>query len=153
MIGPSIEVWTSSETCRRSNVAILAATRYRIAASRRRLNRAFGMSGSSDTEDVVSRAPTPLIRPENPLLREKARQAIERKRMPNREPDRLGGVAGVGHMCSVCERPVTTMETDLELIFARDGTPGSAVYHVHVRCYSAWARTLQDNPDGLARNR
>jgi len=146
-------MWTASEACRRSNVAILAATRYRIAASRRRLNRAFGVSGSSELEDVRTHPSAPLGKPDNPLLREKARQAIERRRMPNREPDRLGGIAGIGRICSVCERPVTTEETDLELLFGRDGTPGPVAYHVHVRCYSAWARTIQDSADGFSENR
>ena len=94
----------------------------------------------------------PLQKPENPLLRERARQAIERKRIPNREPDRLGGTRGAGRVCSVCERPVTTEETDLEVHFMLDGTP-HALYHVHVRCYAAWMRAVQDGPDGLPRNR
>jgi len=153
MIGSTAARWAASDARCRSNVEILAATRYRIASSRRCLNRAFGVSGSSDTEDVPVPASVPLIRPDSPLLREKARQAIERKRMPNREPDRLGGVAGSGRMCSVCERAVTTAETDLELLFTRNGAPGAVVYHVHVRCYSAWARTIQDTADGLFRNR
>jgi len=151
MVGPTIEKWTASDACHRSNVELLVATRYRIAASRRHLNRAFGLSGSSEVDDA--RAAAPLTRSDNPLLREKARQAVERKRMPNREPDRLGGVAGVGRLCSVCERPVTAEETDLELLFSRDGIPGATVYHVHVRCYSAWARAIQDGADGLFKNR
>ena len=99
------------------------------------------MSGTSTVDEAGASNPY-APRPDNSLLRERARQAIERKRIPNREPDRLGGVAGVGRMCSVCHRPVTTEETDLELFFTRDGTP--TVYHVHVRCYSAWARTIQE---------
>ncbi len=92
-------------------------------------------------------------RPDSPLLREKACQAIERKRIPSRQPDRLGGVAGIGRMCSVCERAVTTEETDLELFFARDGKRRPTVHHVHARCYAAWMRAVQDGADGFPRNR
>jgi len=137
-------VWAAAAECCRSNAAILAETRYRLAASRRCLNRAFGVSGATDVDASSDQAP---------WLREKARQAIERKRMPNREPIRLGGVAGVGHLCAVCERAVTTGETDLELFFTRDGKRAPTVYHVHARCYAAWARTIQDGSDGVsARN-
>lgn len=95
----------------------------------------FRIRGSSDPPSELA---------DSPLLRERARQAIERKRIPNREPDRLGGVAGVGNVCSVCERVVTTKETDLELFFTRDGKRGPTVYHVHAHCYSAWAWTVQE---------
>jgi len=108
------------------------------------LNRAFGVSGSADGDGSSD---------QNQRLREKARQAIERKRMPNREPIRLGGVVGVGHICSVCEDAVTTEETDLELFFTRDGKRAPTIYHVHVRCYAAWMRTIQDGSGGVpARN-
>lgn len=135
-----------------TNERLLSESLYRVASGRRRLNRAFGMSGSSDTIDArATDQPSVPPKPDNPLLREKARQAIERKRMPNRQPVRLGGVAGgVGRMCSVCERPVTTEETDLELLFSRNGVPGPAVYHVHVRCYSAWVRTIRGAADGVS---
>jgi len=102
-------------------------------------NQYFRVRGSSDH---------PVGRPDNLLLRKKARQAVERRRMPNREPDRLGGAVGVGRTCSVCERVVTTKETDLELFFTRDGKRGPTVYHVHAHCYSAWVATLRDGPDG-----
>ncbi len=103
----------------------------------------FRIRGSSDP---------PSEPPDNLLFRERTRQAIERKRIPNREPDRFGGGAGAGHVCSVCERVVTTKETDLELFFTRDGKRGPTVYHAHARCYSAWIRTLRDGSDGLSRN-
>ena len=109
------------------------------------------IASSSDVDGSSGHALEPA-KPENTLLRQKARQAIERRRMPNREPDRFCGALGVGHMCSVCERPVTTEETDLELCFRRDGTP-ETVYHLHVRCYTAWVRTLRDGSHGLPRNR
>jgi len=99
----------------------------------------FRIRGSSDP---------PSEPPDNVLFRERARQAIERKRIPNREPHRFGGAVGVGRMCSVCELAVTAEETDLELFFTRDGKLGPTVYHVHVRCYSAWARTIQDRSKG-----
>ena len=128
-----------------ANQRLLSASLYRIGSSRRRLNRAFGMSGSSDSDTQLSNPASTLRKSENPLLREKARQAIDRRRVPSREPDRLRGMTGVGRTCSVCESPVTTEETDIELHFENGATPEQlAVYHVHLRCYSAWVRTIRE---------
>jgi len=79
-------------------------------------------------------------------LRQRARVAIESRRMPNRHPDRLWGGPGVGAPCPICGRPVTKDEMEFEVQFAKDGNPSGRadgdghldVFHVHVRCFSAW---------------
>jgi|SRR5690242_12389659 hypothetical protein len=55
-IDTNLARWVRSEQCCVSNRAILAATRYRIAASRRRLNRAFALTGGSNNGHETLRA-------------------------------------------------------------------------------------------------
>jgi len=53
---------------------------------------------------------------DEPLLRVKARETVEQRKLPNRHPDRLWRGPGVGAPYAMC--------VDM--------------YHLHVRCYSAW---------------
>jgi hypothetical protein len=78
--------------------------------------------------------------PDEGVLRDKARQAVEQRKVPNRSPDRLWGGPGVGAPCAVCDRPVEKAEMEFEIQFARDGstTPYFDVFHVHTRCYALW---------------
>ena len=77
--------------------------------------------------------------PDEPLLRVKAREAVEQRKLPNRHPDRLWRGPGVGAPCAMCDIPVETHEMEVQTQFAREGgAPYFDVYHLHVRCYSAW---------------
>jgi hypothetical protein len=77
--------------------------------------------------------------PDEPILRAKARAAVESGKLPNRRADRTWGGPGVGAECAVCELPVTKDQMEFEIEFARDGdTPGLDKFHVHVRCFAAW---------------
>jgi hypothetical protein len=77
--------------------------------------------------------------PDESLLREKARSAVEKGNLPGRQPDHTWGGPGVGAPCSVCELPVTKDELEFEIEFVRDGaSPGSDKFHVHVQCFAAW---------------
>ncbi|MGH7396042.1 MAG: hypothetical protein ACRELW_00735, partial [Candidatus Rokuibacteriota bacterium] len=77
--------------------------------------------------------------PDESILREKAREAIQSKKLPSRQPDRTWGGPGVGAECSVCEERVTKNQLEFEIQFAYDGnTPGLDKYHVHIRCFAAW---------------
>lgn len=77
--------------------------------------------------------------PDESRLREQARTAIQNGKLPSRPPDRTWGGPGVGAMCAVCEKPVTTDQLEFEIQFVRDGSsPGLDKYHVHVRCFAAW---------------
>ena len=90
--------------------------------------------------------------PNETILREKAHQAVEQRRLPNRRPDRLWGGPGVGAPCVVCDIPVEKREIEFEMEFARGGgTPYFDVYHVHTLCFAAWEleRTMwASKPDG-----
>jgi hypothetical protein len=77
--------------------------------------------------------------PDEPLLRERARKAVQDGKLPARPPDRTWGGPGVGVQCAVCELPVTKDQVEIEIEFADDGiAPRLDRYHVHVRCFAAW---------------
>jgi hypothetical protein len=77
--------------------------------------------------------------PEEHILRDKARAAIQSGKLPARGPDRTWGGPGVGALCAVCELPVNKDDLEFEVQFARDGgSPGLDKFHAHVRCFAAW---------------
>ena len=77
--------------------------------------------------------------PDESILREKARAAVQTGKLPARAPTRTWGGPGVGTLCQVCGVPVTKDEMEFEIQFARDGdNPGLDKFHVHIRCYAAW---------------
>ena len=77
--------------------------------------------------------------PDEPILREKARAAVQSGKLPGQRPDRTWGGPGVGAACTICELPVTKDEMEFESEFARDGdNSGLDKFHVHVRCFAAW---------------
>jgi hypothetical protein len=77
--------------------------------------------------------------PDEMILREKARAAVESGKLPSRPPDRTWGGDGVGATCAVCELPVTGQQKEFEIQFAHGGSnPGLDKYHVHIRCFAAW---------------
>jgi hypothetical protein len=76
---------------------------------------------------------------DEPVLREMARAAIRRGRLPSRRPDRTFGGPGTRVMCSVCRELVTPDQTEMEIEFRRHGVqPGSDRHFLHVRCLAAW---------------
>ena len=83
--------------------------------------------------------------PDKPFLRDKAREAVEQRKLPNRQHDRLLGGPGVGAPCRVCDRPVEKDEMEFVVESARGGgAPHFGGYHVHVRCFPAWELTRMD---------
>ena len=77
--------------------------------------------------------------PDEPVLREQAREAIRSGKLPSRRSDRMFGAPGSGRPCVVCGKRLTRAEMAVELQFnRRDGTPGFDQYHFHHRCYVAW---------------
>ena len=73
------------------------------------------------------------------VLREIARAAIRRGRLPIRRPDRTFGGPGTRVVCSVCRELVTPDQTEMEIDFRRPGMQhGSDRHFLHVRCLAAW---------------
>ncbi len=63
--------------------------------------------------------------PDESILRDKAREAVEQRTIPNRPPDRLWGGPGVGAPCAVCDRAVEKAEMELEIVPRPGGEAGS----------------------------
>jgi hypothetical protein len=88
--------------------------------------------------------------PDEPLLREKAREAIRSGNLPLRRPDRILGGLGNGESCAVCGLVLTPTQMEIEVEFQRRAGVGRVdKFHVHPRCYAAWEfeRTKIDLPD------
>ena len=77
--------------------------------------------------------------PDEPRLRELAREAVRTGKLPMRRQDRIWGGPGVGAARAVCGKPVAKNEMEMEVQFAHDGdSPGLDKFHLHVRCFAAW---------------
>jgi hypothetical protein len=78
--------------------------------------------------------------PDESLLRDKARECVEQRKLPNRKPDRMWGGKGLGDSsCVVCNLIVSRDEVELEIEFDVIGrTPRVVMHHIHVCCFSAW---------------
>lgn len=76
--------------------------------------------------------------PDEQILRQQAREAVQKGKLPARRPDRVWGGPGVGEMCPVCDKRITKADIEYQLEFARPGVDGIDKYHVHIRCNAAW---------------
>jgi hypothetical protein len=77
--------------------------------------------------------------PDEAILREKARAAVQAGKLPARRPDRTWGGPGVGAPGTICQLPVGRDEMEFEIQFAHDGSAaGLDKFHLHVRCFAAW---------------
>ena len=71
--------------------------------------------------------------------RAKAREAIEKGKLPGMVPRLTWGGPGRGTVCAVCGEPVKRGEMELEVEYRRDGrTSDLDPYFFHVRCFTAW---------------
>lgn len=59
-------------------------------------------------------------------------------KLPDRPPERMWGGPGSGAPCALCGKTVGTEEVEIELQFTSQGGAGTANYHVHARCFTAW---------------
>ena len=76
--------------------------------------------------------------PEEPILREKAREAILGGKLPSRHLIGLGGL-GVGVECAICGCTVDEEQMEIEIQFSHDGgSPGLDKFDIHVQCFAAW---------------
>ena len=72
--------------------------------------------------------------PDEPILRDKAREAIHSGRLPTAKPGRTFGGPSSGAVCAICGEPVPRGETEFKVQFA---VP-EAGHYLHVRCFAAW---------------
>jgi hypothetical protein len=86
--------------------------------------------------------------PDEPLLRDQARQAVEREKLPNRSPNRVWGGPGLGGICIICDKSIVKTDMEFELDFVTDDT--TKTHHLHARCYSAW-ELVRSKPEGDGR--
>src|SRR5262249_13847756 len=78
-------------------------------------------------------------------LREKAREVIQARKLPNRRPDGMWGGPGAGAECAICGEPVNHGEVEFELEFVRHGDDRRLdKYHVHIHCFGAWESERDD---------
>ena len=76
--------------------------------------------------------------PDEPLLREKAREAIRSGKLPRRQPDRTFGSPGGGESCALCGEPVARDQMLIQIEYQRHATSGLRSYHLHLGCHEAW---------------
>jgi hypothetical protein len=80
--------------------------------------------------------------PDEAILREKARAAVQEGKLPVRAPDRVWGGRGAGTYCTVCELTVTPEQTEFEIEFVQASSNPAYGYaekfHLHIRCFAAW---------------
>ena len=91
-----------------------------------------------ETLQRFANARTIVEMPEDPRLREQAREAIRRGQLPARPPDRnLTQHGRSGAACPVCSELVKREQVEIEVQFRRQGL-GWDHYHLHPRCFAAW---------------
>ena len=116
MVAAALDVIDQSKACVRENRRLLADTRYRIAASRRRLSPAFAFSGgSADDGGIHERVLARLLSGElAPLL----------------EAECWAGIARGDQTCSVCDEPIGKEDAEYEVPNQDD--------FAHFACYLIW---------------
>jgi hypothetical protein len=92
-------------------------------------------------------ADTPRKMLDDPVIRAKARVALQRGTLPARLPDRTWGGYGVGVKCAICELPVTKQEVEFEIEYGEGHHPGIDTFHVQCSVFrgvgvraDAWGR-------------
>src|SRR5262249_25558007 len=107
-----------SKTCVQENERLLAETRYRVAASRRGLNRSFAVAGAASDEDRL--------------------RATVRARLGSGALFPVNGHSwagyGSGRPCAVCDAPIGRAEIEYEVKGPKGGT------FVHLACFMLWHR-------------
>ena len=113
-------------TSTRVNRALVSASRYRIAASRRRLNPWFAFAGGSDGDD----------------LRAMVRARIATGALFPIHGTRTWASYGEDNPCIVCKDPITRTQVEYEVVSASS----EATVRAHLRCYMMWKEESQARP-------
>ena len=119
VIDGALDVIAQSQSCVEENRRLLSETRYRIAASRRRLNPAFAVTGASDGGDE--------------WLRAWVRARLASGALFPVGPKATAGNGSGRHRCVVCGNPVGRLEVEYEIAVGETSALVS-----HIRCYVVW---------------
>ena len=69
-------------------------------------------------------------------MRERSRrwvlEAMARGKLPAALPRKTWGGFGDGHVCTVCDAPITTEQIETEF------EAGGLEYHLHIQCFADW---------------
>ena len=63
--------------------------------------------------------------PDEPILRQQAREAVKQGKLPPRRPDRVWGGPGVGEICAVCDKRITKDDIEFQIEFGRPARTAS----------------------------
>jgi len=114
-----------SRACVESNRRLLSESRYRVAATRRRLNPAFGVSGGS---------------PGNGVLRTTVRERLGSGSLfPLPRRVECWGGPSSGQVCVVCLKEIAKGLPE----YVTNGGPGDGNVFAHVICYLVWKEESQ----------
>lgn len=108
------------------NCDMVAASRYRIAASRRRLNPWFALTGGSDTDG----------------LHAMVRARLATGALFPLQHTRAWASYGDDNPCVVCREPITRAQVEYEVSSAATDT----TVRTHLRCYMVWKEESQMPP-------
>jgi hypothetical protein len=76
--------------------------------------------------------------PDELFLRDKAREAIRRGKLPVKKPDRAFNGPSSGAVCAPRRDAIPRQQMEVEIEFNSHGVmPGSAHYHLHPGCFAA----------------
>jgi hypothetical protein len=119
-----------TRACISANLALVAASRLRIAASRRYLNPWFAIAGGGDPDD----------------LRAMVRARLATGALFPLHSTRAWASYGDDNPCMVCREPITRAQVEYEVSSALI----DMTVRTHLRCYMVWKEESQA-PSGLLR--
>ncbi len=79
-------------------------------------------------------------RADEAALRVSVRQRIERGRLPLARSSQVAAGYGCGHICAVCDRPITARQAEYEVEDAETGTR----LRFHSECHAVWQLECED---------
>lgn len=123
-VGPTILEPTRASIS--ANYAMVAASRYRIAACRRHLNPWFAIAGGSDTDG----------------LRAMVRARLSTGGLFPLHGTRAWASYGNDNPCAVCRELITRAQVEYEVSSA----VGDTSVRTHLRCYTMWKEESQIPP-------
>jgi hypothetical protein len=77
--------------------------------------------------------------PSEQNLRALAREHLQAKTLPRRDPEYAGEGPGIGLPCRLCREPITVDQVEYELhVTSAGAAPWVERIRLHRRCFAAW---------------